>query len=435
MTLRFPDDARWPALFAPVSTVLTRALERLDPRPEILPPLIAGTPGVLVEVQPDGIALDPSLVDPTEGNRHPVDAAWIARMPEEVHGLALDRWRRAAGAVLEGVALAATPEAGLPEDDGLRKDPSAPHWWRAACAAEAADLAAPELGLLWPALADWLATPERGVDDDAYRGAWFVRWRRVTAGPMWIVHEPETWLAFGAWLYEHAAPSAPLPLPVASAAPGPWSAAPQSFRRVRVTAGPAGARVTTEGVAVRAGEDAGEPVRLPAGERATVLVGSLPGGEASVDVAPAGPVGTWVLRAGRRAERVGAARGMELTLNADGTADVTMADAFIGPASEDALDLASRYGVSGLLVGTWRLVGFVGEDSVIELGAVRPEAVTVHPRGRRGFAMPAGPMLGAAKGWLDRTAGTRWRVRLAEDGIEAIGSDLGATLTLIFGRV
>ncbi|MDP2316827.1 MAG: hypothetical protein Q8P41_28305, partial [Pseudomonadota bacterium] len=129
MTPRFPDDPRWAALFAPVSTVLARALERLEPRPERLPAVVAGTPGVLLEVRPDGIALDPALLDPAL--HHPRDAAWLDRMPEEVHALALDRWRRAAATVLEGVALAAQAEVPLPDDVG------APAWWRPARAAEA----------------------------------------------------------------------------------------------------------------------------------------------------------------------------------------------------------------------------------------------------------------------------------------------------------
>ena len=140
------------------------------------------------------------------------------------------------------------------------------------------------------------------------------------------------------------------------------------------------------------------------------------------------------VRAGRTEGRVGAARGMELTLQADGTCDLTLADAFLGPTTGGALDLASRFGVSGLLVGSWRVIAHDGEQAIVRLGPVRSEAITVHPRGRRGFAMPAGPMLGATQGWLERAAGTRWRIQPMDGGFEAVSSDLGPTVTLVFGR-
>jgi hypothetical protein len=197
---------------------------------------------------------------------------------------------------------------------------------------------------------------------------------------------------------------------------------------VRVAAGPAGARVEATGAAVAA------PTRLAAGERATVLAGSVAGGPAEVCVVATGPVGVWHLRVGRTEGRVGAARGMELTLQEDGSCDLTLADAFVGPTTGGALDLASRFGVSGLLLGTWRVIAYDGDAPIVQLGPVRSEAITVHPRGRRGFAMPAGPILGATQGWLDRAAGTRWRIQPTEAGFEAVSSDVGPPVTLVFGK-
>jgi hypothetical protein len=132
-------------------------------------------------------------------------------------------------------------------------------------------------------------------------------------------------------------------------------------------------------------------------------------------------------------ERFGAARGIEVELRADGTGEVTLADAFIGPATESALSLAAQFGVSGTLLGRWRVVA-VTPDILVELGEVKPMGVTVHPRGRFGFAMPAGPFLGRAEGWLSRIGGTRWRIRPIEGGVEAEGGELGPTIVLRLGR-
>lgn len=417
LTLRWPDDPRWHALLGPVAPVLERALARLSPAPSVLPPLVEGdTGGPLVDVRPDGVALDPALL----AGAHPLDAA-RGEASDEARLVALDRWRRAAAAVLEGMALAALPE-----------EPGAPGWWRRARAVEAADRAAPELGVLWPELVDWFEAPERGAADGR-RAAWLARWARGRAGgadPAWAAPTPETWRAFGRWLFDPAGASvgAPVLLAPTTAGPGAWEAAPLSFRRVRVEAGPAGGRLDVTGAAA-------EPVALAAGERATVLLASVSGGPASAALAPAGPVGAWTLRSGRTDQRFGAARGIDLVLRPDGTGEVTLADAFIGPATEDALSLAERFGVSGTIVGRWRMVGTDGDTATIELGDVRPVGVTVHPRGRFGFAIPAGPILGRAEGWLSRVGGTRWRVRPIEDGgVEAEGRDLGPTVVLRFAK-
>ncbi|MFN7147724.1 MAG: hypothetical protein ACK4YP_28400, partial [Myxococcota bacterium] len=275
--------------------------------------------------------------------------------------------------------------------------------------------------------------PERGVADGR-RAAWLARWARVRAGgadPAWAPPTPESWRAFGRWLFDPAGASvgAPVVLAPTTAQPGAWEAAPLSFRRVRLAAGPAGGRLHADGAAVA------EPLALPAGERATVLLASVSGGPASARLDPAGPVGPWILRSGRTDQRFGAARGIELVLRPDGVGEVTLADAFIGPATEDALSLAARFGVSGMILGRWRLVGTDGDTATIELSDVNPVGVTVHPRGRRGFAIPAGPILGRAEGWLSRVGGTRWRVRPIEDGgVEAEGRDLGPTVVLRFAK-
>lgn len=409
LTLRWPDEPAWNALLRPIAGALERALERLGaPVGDVQ--LEPGAPGVLVAARTGAIALDPALL----AGPHPLDEALAARAEEgRLH--ALDRWRRAAAAVLEGAAHVTLPE-----------EPDAPPWWRVACAVEAADRAAPELGSMAFELADWLLAPEAGVGDGR-RGAWYVRWLRRVGEPRWSEPTDEAWAAFGRWLFGSAAAEAPIPIAAASAEPGSWSAAPLSFRRVRIAAGPAGARVVPNGLG-------GAPLLVPDGHRETLLLAARAGGDVGVRLDPAGPVGTWALRSGRTGERFGAARGIELTLRADGTGEVTLADAFVGPATEDALSLAAQFGVSGTVLGRWRVAAVDGDAVIVALSDVRPVGVTVHPRGRFGFAIPAGPFLGRAEGMLARVNGTRWRVKRVEEGIEAEGRELGPTIVLRFGE-
>ena len=431
LTLRFPDDdPRWSALLGPVSGVVARAVERLGFAGD-LPPVVAGAgpaagstaegaraegasaEGARAEgATASGIPLDPALLD----GPHPLDAARAAAAGDAY--LCLDRWRRAAAFVIEGAALLTLPD-----------EPHAPAWWRRARAVEAADRAAPELGILWSELLGVYAAPEAGVGEGR-AGAWYARWLRRGESVAWEAPTDAAWAAFGRWVFDAAgaAAGAPAPLHAVSAPPGAWEAAPLSFRRVRVDAGAAGARLQVDGAEA-------DPAVIVAGDRATVLVTARAGGPCVATVTPAGPVGTWELRSGRTGPRFGAARGIELQLRADGTGDVTLADAFIGPATEDALSLAAQFSVSGTLMGRWKLVGMEGAAAIVELGAVTPVGVTVHPKGRFGFAMPAGPLLGRAEGWLARMGGTRWRVRPIDEGVEASGSDLGPDVVLRFVRV
>jgi hypothetical protein len=398
MSLRWPDDPAWNALMTPISPLLERALARL----EVEFDLEWGDADGAVRSE-RRIVLDRRLLAASPW--HPVDAAW-REAAEDAAPLAIDRWRRAAGAI-----LAAANEGS-----------EGPEWWRRGVAVEAADHAAPELGLLWPALADWYRAPETGADT-AEKAAWFVRWRRLEGQTRWAAPTEAEWMAFGAWLFSRAADDAPLPIRPAVRRPGGWTAAPLSFRRIRVEAGAAGARLEARGCVC-------PPARFAAGQAGVVLVGALDGASCDLLVAPLGPVGRWAVRTGRSGERFGAARNMELTLWADGRGEVTLADAFVGPATAEALSLADQFGVSGTLMGRWKVVDT--EGPVIEISGLVPQGITVHPRGRFGFAVPAGPFLGRAEGWLRRAEGSRWRLRPYEAGFEALGDDAGRQVALVF---
>jgi hypothetical protein len=400
----WPDDPRWNALFNPIAGVLERAAARLDPRPSVVPPPIGPGEG---QFPIPGELLEDVVYAAS-------DAAWRDRAPPEIQALAPDRWRRAAGEVLVPFAASAMPE-----------EPGAPLCWQGARAMEAVDRAAPELGILWQPLADELRGSEAQHAARA-RWAWFIRWRR---SPTWAPPSPDEWLAFGRWLFdpvEGPASGAPVLLPIAApCAPGPWNAVAYGWRRVLAEPGPAGARLTPSGAAF------GPPVFVPAGVRTVTLFGSFESGAAAVLSEPLGPVGTWTLRVGRMDSRFGAARGIDLQLRPDGSAEVILADAFVGPTTGTSASLAAKFGVSGSVVGRWRVSAADADAVTVEIRDIRPQGVTVHPRGRRGFAVPAGPVLGAAEGWIARLSGTRWRVTRTAEGLDVTGSDLGPTIALV----
>ena len=277
---------------------------------------------------------DPGLLGP--GARTPGDQAWAQTHPD-LDTLALDRWRRAAGLVLEGVFL-----AGLRERIGA----DLPHaWWTVGAAAEAVDRAAPELGWLWPEAADLLLCPEVGLSAAPRRAGWLFRWLNHEGGTWQLGERPEldeaTWAGFGAWLEDLShGPAAGSPVSLSrglARPPDDTALPPLSHHRLHLEAQAAGAVFHLPS----------GPRALSGGEAVEALVGSLRGGSLDLHSEPLIPLGGWVLAGGTVAERPGAARGIELELFADGHIDVVFADAFAGPPTPYLLGLAKQLGVSG----------------------------------------------------------------------------------------
>ena len=130
---RIQADARASALLAPVRSVLDRGLGLL-PEGRVLDVTVAPCSG-FYEVEGDRVVLSEALDGP--GVHHPEEPA--SSLPPR------DRWRRAAGSVLEAVSLVE-----LARRSGL--DPQ--HDWRwLGAAIHAADAVAPDLGLAAPDLA------------------------------------------------------------------------------------------------------------------------------------------------------------------------------------------------------------------------------------------------------------------------------------------
>ncbi|MCK6506511.1 hypothetical protein L6R53_24580 [Myxococcota bacterium] len=405
MTLSWPDDPAWQALAAPLRPVLDAALATLSLRPSVLPAIVPGLPGG-PRPTPGALPLDPALLGP--GPWHPDDLDW-ARAHPHLAPLALDRWRRAAGLILEGLALRALDErVGAPL-------PMA--WWTLGPAAEAVDRADPSLGWLWPELAMLLAHPEEGLAAAPRRAAWLVRWFRQTGRP-WVPGERPTltdpdWAAFGAWLDDLArGPGGSCPVPLergpARALP-PAVAAPLSFQRLAVEAGPAGAWARWPGGARG----------LAGREQADLRVGSVAGGAPALEVEAALPLGTWRLVGGTAGERPGAARGIELHLREDGAIDLVFADAFAGPPTPSLLALGKQLGVSGTGRGRYRVVQAEGPGrGTLVFDALQPDLLSVHPRFSGRFSLPAEAVLGPVHKALEAMVGVPWQFR--QEGVELV---------------
>lgn len=407
--ISWPDLPSWQALAAPLRPVLAMALARLELLPRELPPVVPATEPSGEGLE--GIALDPALLGP--GTRTPQDQAWADAWPE-LAPLALDRWRRAAGLVLEGVVLAGMRErlgGALPR-----------RWWTLGAAAEAVDRAAPELGWLWPEAAELLQRPEVGLASAPRRAAWLFRWLRSTGRAVAPGERPEldeaSWAAFGAWLEDLShGPFAPSPVPLGRGAahlPDAARQEPLSHRRLQLQATAAGA-VFSLPTGARA---------LAGGESLDVLVGSLHGGVLDLRAEPLLPLGDWLLVGGTVGERPGAARGIELALSADGHIDLVFADAFAGPPTPALLDMARQLGVSGSGRGRFRVTAAEGPGrGTLVFDELVPASLTVHPRLSGRFALPAEAILGPVHKALEAMVGVPWAFQ-----VEAAGLRLQATL-------
>ena len=402
MTLTWPDEPAWQALAAPLGPVLAPALAVLSLRPDVLPAILPGRSGG-PRLSAAGLHLDPALLGP--GAWHPDDQDWAAVHPH-LAPLALDRWRRAAGLVLEGLALRALDE--------LVGAPLPLSWWTLGPAAEAVDRAAPALGWLWPEAAELLERPEVGLAEAPRRAAWLVRWFRQT-GRAWVPGErpdldPGDWAAFGDWLQDLShGPAADSPVPLRrgpARPPADVVMQPLSFRRLHLSAGAAGAWVRWPGGARG----------LAADQEAEVAVGSLRGGALVVEAEPLLAGGIWRLVGGSAGERPGAARGIELTLHPDGRIDMVFADAFAGPPTPYLLGLGRQLGVSGTGRGRYRVVRADGPGrGAVVFDALTPDLLSVHPRFSGRFSLPAEAVLGPVHKALEAMVGIPWDFRYQGD--------------------
>ena len=412
-----PDGPGWAELFRPVMPVLRGAIPRLNATE--IPRFEAGPPeGPWARLSGDSVLLRGDLTE--AGMRTPTDQAWAEAAPDGLEGLALDRWRRAAGAVLEGVALWRDRDLDLA--------------WAEARAVEAADSAEPGLGLLWPELLDLRLRPELGLAARPRQGAWLLRWLRRQGRTVDQLQDVDL-AHFFAWLRDpEAGPSgdSPLPLPQSEArSRSDWEHAPWSATVLRIEAGAAGTRAVAEGGALS------EELSLAAGEVRDSVFASRTGGAAALRTPALGPVGTWTLSTGVVQERVGAARGVELSLREDGRLEIVMADAFMGLPTTPMLELAETVGVSGWASGKWRVIEVnpqVPGEGLLRLDRVSSRGLTVHPRPGRSNPVPASALLEPAERMLAALVGAQLRWRWSGENLSLTGPIAGIGVELRFRR-
>jgi hypothetical protein len=345
--------------------------------------------GPLMTLTADGCRLHPKLLGPEM--MHPQDADWQEQQDASVAGLALDRWRRSTGLVLEAVELHE-----LARELGVEPTELPLEWWSLGLAAEGVDRELPDLGWLWPEAVDLLTHPEKGLDDTPRKGAWFFRWLHLEARPLpelsldGIQIDMETWMDFGRWCRNRGrgpASLSPLPIPRAPHIHRvqPWAAPALSLHPVLLRAGAAGLKPVCEG-----GElSPNQPLR--AEEEVAALVGVLEAGTVNIRDQHAGPEGNWVLLSGGLGANIGSGRGVEMQLYSDGRVLFVMANAFLGLMEGRILSLAEKFGVSGEAPGRWRVLEMSedGQTGTMLIEGLDPSGLSVHPRASALFALPA----------------------------------------------
>lgn len=338
-----------------------------------------------------GMRLGADLLGP--GVHAAADQDWLSRAGPLLAPLALDRWRRSAGLLLEGLLLHQLARqldrapASLPLD-----------WRTLGWAAEQVDRLDERLGWLWQPAADLLTSPQRSLHEAPRRAAWLLRFLQATGQEQsretlldWTIQRSD-WASFGGWCRDLAhgpAAACPIPLTPAAAAPLPDAVAAMSHHPVRVQAPATGLRLTSP--------DLPGPVALKGDAQVVVSLGALGDRPPTMAQLPSAAVGTWLIRSGEFEQRVGAARGIELVMEADGRVSFTLANAFMGLVSGDMLSLADRFGASGFGGGRWSVTALSDTDGhgTLAFSDMSIDHLTIHPRKGLKFALPG-------QGWQER---------------------------------
>jgi hypothetical protein len=409
MALRHSGTPAWQALWSAIEAPLMQGLTALGLNPDLDVGPLTWAPGQL--------PLDASLLGP---------APWVgadAALRDEPWGaLALDRWRRATGLLLEGALLhEQAGKLGRPVAD-VQADPR-----QRGAAADRLDRSLPELGWLWAEAVALARAPHVSMVDEPRRGAWLLRYE-ASHGP---VQTATDWARFGAWCRDRRlGPLATLPVAVDACHPSPWAegllAPALSHLVVQVAPGAAGWMLAD-------GAAASWPARV-AGEPAVVVIGGLSAVDALVG-APLGPVGTWRLRSGAAMGHVGAARGVELSLLQSGRAELVAADAFVGPPTRGALEMAEQLGVSGMSTGRWRVLSAEGADrGTLQVTGLSADRATVHAHSGKRFALPAAEWLDPVRRALADLDGQAAAWQRTDDGdLELRARLFGVETLLRFG--
>lgn len=396
---RLDLDPHAEAVLTPVSEVVRRGLDRLPPGP----PLVVRMGDVPGFSRLDGATL--LLSSHLEGPEvhHPDESP--GPMPP------LDRWRRAAGCVLEAVAVLALGRQ-------VRMLPG--HDWRwIGAAIHAADLVAPELGVAAPdlALAIRSANPGRhpraGV---AVMRAWSAKGHDPVAQVRSLltggVVSTAEWVQLGRWVLASEGLAGSLPVPVArpdeiglDVALDPWCWAP-----IRLEPHPRGGRIELAG-----GGEVAEPWVIADTDHRTLAGTTAEGG--TLIGGPGGPVGSWTVASAQGFGQVMGARGVSFTFERSGVVRIVLADAFVGPLA--AVAMADHVGTSGVSEGRWRVAG----PHRLAFADIATQSLTMHGRRRDRFMMPAG---GFGMGeWLGALVESPWAWEQRADRLVLRGEMMG----------
>ncbi len=331
----------------------------------------------------------------------------------------LDRWRRAAGCVLEAWALRVLAEMA---GKSVGSD-----WRWIGAAVHAADMVAPELGLGVNELGQALHTGDPGTFPRAGVAAcraWVGLGRDPIAQIRYLLDDgvlsPSEWLSLGAWMFSHVPALLPTPVARAPDADIPLELAAWRWVPLKVPAHPRGGRIRVEG------DGAIGDAWAVAGRDHRALVGSAAGG-CRLLAEPGGPVGEWVVASAEAFGQVMGARGVFFRFAASGALQVVLADAFVGPLA--AVSVAGEVGTSGVADGRWGVAG----QYLLSFQDIVPVGITMHSRGRRDrFMMPAAGF-GLAE-WLAAMCTAPWGWILEEDRLILRGTMLGGPVQVRFRR-
>jgi hypothetical protein len=322
----------------------------------------------------------------------------------------IDRWRRAAAKVLEGLALAAVAErVGVP---------ARPDDWRwLGVAIHLAARAWPELGVLPHDVATAVSTLDPGAHPRA--GAAVAEIVSRTVGPDALITsfepylvadtgpDPDAWLALGRRLLDpvgvRALASGSSPPPPRDV---PTTLTPWSWALIDVPAHPRGGRIVASGPGVIAPEWAvgGAALRGLAAAASDVVTLRPESG---------GPVGRWRLTSAHGFGQIMGARGIMFVFHPSGRFELVLADSFVGPLAAAAV--AHEVGSSGLATGRWRVTG----PHELRLDGLTAPAVTVHRRDGEKVVMPGDGT------WIPALGAAPWAWTEAPDGLRLVGTVFG----------
>lgn len=386
MLVSLTQDAE--ALLAPVRAVVEDAIEAL---PWSAPVRVAvGEVGGFFALRDDTVVLSHHLL--------------AGDHPDELPEAALDRRRRAAGSVLEGVAL-----RGLPEDHA----PDVPAWVRAGLCLHVADAALPVLQLARPARVSARRHGHPGRDPRSGEAVFAALSQAGTDPLVWGRDRladgrvaMKDYVAAARCVFETPSALGIDGIAPVAAVDVPVRLEPWQWVRLEVPEHPRGGKVSVLGTGGVA------PAWAPGG---AVLHAVAAAGRDGAQLVPelGGPVGTWEVRtAGGFGDVVGA-RGVRFRFLGSGKVEVVLADAYVGSVRE--LEAAEQVGSSGMATGRWRVAG----PRLLALGDIVTHGITVHGRGDDPFAVPAPG--GGIGSWVEAMAQSTWRWQQEGDRLHMTG--------------